>query len=267
MKKIMYLLFSLLIMLSVAGCGSTKTVADTKAADKVATAPSDIDTAKTFINNYLTLYVSEQWDQIYVSLHQNIQAKYPKEQFITDHKATRAVYAESIKSFSVDKVVILDTWTDSKGTGVEYKNVAEVSFTNSLKDGTTSADSMHLAKASDGTWRWFCTPPKEVDTPAAPAPVVVEKKWVVTNSWSGNGAKDTENFAVTEDTRVNWETTDAKGIFQIYIQDTKGTPVGVVANMQGIGKDVSYLHLAPGQYSFKINSAFTPWEITIEQQQ
>ena len=114
--------------------------------------------------------------------------------------------------------------------------------------------------------------PAATTTAPAPAPVptpvvAAEKKWVVTNSWSGNGAKDTENFAITENTRINWETTDAQGIFQIYIQDMKGSPVGIAANMQGTGKDVSYLHLAPGQYSFKINSAFTPWKITVEQQQ
>ena len=262
----MYLLLSLLIVLSVAGCGSTKTSTDTKPVDKTVTT-DDIGSAKVFTDKYLTLYASEQWDQIYASLHPNIQAKYPKEQFITDYKANDAKYAKSIKDHSIDKVVILDAWTDSKGTGEEYKGVAEVSLTENLKDGKPSAGSMHLAKASDGTWRWFCTPPKIANTTTpTPAPTS-EKKWIVTNSWSGTGAKDTENFSVTENTRVNWETTDSKGIFQIYIQDTKGAPVGVAANMQGIGKDVSYIHLAPGQYSLKVNLANTPWKITVEQQQ
>ena len=114
-------------------------------------------------------------------------------------------------------------------------------------------------------------PTSSTSTPAsAPAPKTTpapEKNWVVTNSWSGNGAKDTENITVTKDTRINWETTDAQGIFQIYVQDDKGSPVAVAANVQGIGKDVSYLHIAPGQYSLKINSALTPWKITVEQQQ
>ena len=113
------------------------------------------------------------------------------------------------------------------------------------------------------------TTPVVAPAPApTPAPVTVPKKWVVTNSWSGNGAKDTENFAVTENTRVNWETTDAQGIFQIYVEPSDGSSsVAVAANMQGIGKDVSYLHIPPGQYSLKINAALTPWKITVEQQQ
>ena len=138
---------------------------------------------------------------------------------------------------------------DASGYGILYKADGGISYEGEFINGQPAILSAAPAPAP------------------APAPVAVEKKWTVTNSWSGNGAKDTENFAVTENTRINWETTDAKGIFQIYIQDTKGTPVGIAANMQGVGKDVSYLHLTPGQYSFKINSAFTPWKITVEQQQ
>lgn len=99
-----------------------------------------------------------------------------------------------------------------------------------------------------------------------PAPVVAEKKWTVTNSWSGNGVKDTENFAVTENTRITCETPSVQGIFH-YIEDSKGASVSLPINMQGIGKDVSYLHITPGQYSLKINTANTPWKITVEQQQ
>ena len=76
--------------------------------------------------------------------------------------------------------------------------------------------------------------------------IIQKRNRDVTNTWSGNGAKDTENFAVTENTRINWETTNAQGIFQIYVQDKDGTPAAVAANMQGIGKDVSYLHITPG---------------------
>ena len=136
-------------------------------------------------------------------------------------------------------------------------------------DVTTSQfNEMNRAKVSLGTAT--SSEPSTAPAPVVttPTPVVaVEKKWVVTNTWSGNGAKDTENFAVTENTRINWETTSAQGIFQIYVQDKDGTPSAVAANMQGIGKDVSYLHITPGQYSLKVNAANTPWKITIEQQQ
>jgi len=108
-----------------------------------------------------------------------------------------------------------------------------------------------------------------VATSSAPAPVPtpVEKKWTTVKSWSGNGAKDTESFAVTENTRINWETTGAQGVFQIYVQDGQGLPAAVAANAQGVGKDVSYLHIAPGQYSLKINCALTPWKVSVEEQQ
>lgn len=130
--------------------------------------------------------------------------------------------------------------------------------TAATKDAPTQAPAATTNNAPAATSK-----PATTSTPA-PAP---EKKWVVTNSWSGNGAKDTENFAVTKDTRINWETTDAQGIFQIYVQDSNGAPAAVAANIQGIGKDTSYLHVTPGQYSLKINAALTPWKITVEQQQ
>lgn len=96
---------------------------------------------------------------------------------------------------------------------------------------------------------------------------VVEKQWVVTNTWEGEGTKTTENFTITKNTRINWETTNEKGIFQVYVQDADGNPAEVAANMQGIGKDTTYIHVPNGQYSLNINSAFTPWKITVEQQQ
>lgn len=111
-----------------------------------------------------------------------------------------------------------------------------------------------------------------VDHTAAPTVIptpTVKKEWVITNTWSGNGIKTTENFDITENARINWETTESKGnmsVFQIYVQDSGGEGVGVAANVQGDQKDVSYLHLAPGKYSLMINSANTKWTITIEQQ-
>lgn len=102
---------------------------------------------------------------------------------------------------------------------------------------------------------------------SAPAPTPVAKKWVVTNSWKGTGAKVTEKIKVTENTRINWETTNKDGIFQIYVQDKTGAPLAVPANQQGIGKDVSYINVPVGEYTLNINSAFTPWTITVEQQQ
>ena len=98
--------------------------------------------------------------------------------------------------------------------------------------------------------------------------IAPEKKWTVTNSWSGNdGTEDTENFTVTEDTRLNLETANVRGIIQIYVNDSKGTFVELLPSMKGTGNDVLYLHITPGQYSLKINAANTSWKITVEQQQ
>jgi hypothetical protein len=98
-----------------------------------------------------------------------------------------------------------------------------------------------------------------------PEQITPEKKWTVTNSWSGNdGTEDTENFAVTENTRINLETTNVRGIIQIYVHDSQGTLVELLASMKGTGNDVSYLHITPGQYSLKINAANTSWKITVE---
>lgn len=153
--------FLCLILLSVVGCGSSvpKASTDPKPPEKTET-KVETDSAEDFIDKYLTLYSSQKWDQIYDSLHPDIQSMYPKEQFIADEKVSDSKYAESIKDHKIDGSVIISTWTDTKGSGKEYKNVAEVAFTENLKDGKSEKSTMHLAKASDGTWRWFCTPPK-----------------------------------------------------------------------------------------------------------
>lgn len=257
----------MLFVLSITGCNSAKVSTDTKPIEQPKT-----ESAEAFAEKYLKATSFQQWDLLYTYLHPDIQAKYTKEQFIADRKENGVKFATDLKDYKIDTAVALATWSDTKGDGKEYKDVAEVPITYNFKDGGTAKSTIHLAKAPDATWRWFWSPVSastaaQAPASSAPTPVTSEKKWAVTNSWSGNGAKDTENFVVTENTRINWETTGAQGIFQIYVQDKDGTPVAVAANLQGIGKDVSYLHIAPGQYSIKVNAANTPWKITVEQQQ
>ena len=153
--------------------------------------------------------------------------------------------------------------------GIAFVLVYAVGFLNGDASAIKKVNEKISTKVAQSSTPVTAPAAVPASTPApTPTPVVAaEKKWAVTNTWSGNGAKDTENFAVTENTRINWETTNAQGIFQIYVQDKDGVPAAVAANMQGIGKDVSYLHITPGQYSLKVNAANTPWKITVEQQQ
>ncbi|EGW36459.1 hypothetical protein [Desulfosporosinus sp. OT] len=107
--------------------------------------------------------------------------------------------------------------------------------------------------------------PAAVTPPVAQAPAPIEKKWVVTNTWEGNGSKTTENFEVTENTRVNWECD--KGYFNITLQDEGGTPQDILVSTDDGGKkDTTYLHEKHGQYSLDVGSS-AKWKITVEKQQ
>ena len=116
---------------------------------------------------------------------------------------------------------------------------------------------------------------KKVTAPAPkPAPVVATK-WVVTNTYSGNGMK-TESLAITNDTRVTWEVTNVSpkindlpsDSFNYYLKDSQGYPYAVdilFAHRSGVGKGTTYLKAVPGKYSLCINSANCEWTITVEQ--
>lgn len=151
MKKIMYLLLTLLIVIFVMGCGATKTSTGAK------TDP------KAFVENILKLDISQQYNELYNQVHPDDQAEYPIEEFIADNKAN-APSIELIKDYNVGSYIILPTWVNIKGSGKEYKDVAEVSYTFNLKNGTTANSNMHIVKASDGKWRSFSSPiNKQVD--------------------------------------------------------------------------------------------------------
>lgn len=153
MKRMLYLLLSLLIVLSVAGCGSTKTSTDTKPSEQPKTVSPE-----TFAENHIKENTLQQWDQMYSTLHPDVQSKYSKEQYIAYGKEKGSKFAESLKDFKVGTTVMLPTWTDTKGMGPEYKDVAEVPITYNFKDGVTDKSNMHVVKV-DGAWRWFWGPP------------------------------------------------------------------------------------------------------------
>jgi len=149
LKKIVYLLFALVIIMSVAGYSTVK--ANTKASAKA-------ESAEAFAEKYLMATNLQQWDQLYTYLHPDTQAKYTKERFIADRKQYGSQFATSIKDYKVETAVKISTWIDTKGTGTEYINVVEVPIAYNFKDGTSITITVHLAKAPDGTWRWFWSP-------------------------------------------------------------------------------------------------------------
>lgn len=99
----------------------------------------------------------QEWDVLYGYLDPDAQAKYTETQFVTDRQKNGAAFA-TVQSFQTQKAAILPTWTDATGTGKTYQNVADVPLTLTFNGGTTLNASMHLAKAPDGTWRYFWSP-------------------------------------------------------------------------------------------------------------
>lgn len=107
----------------------------------------------------------------------------------------------------------------------------------------------------------------EIKVPEVKTPEVIEKKWIKIGSWSGDGIKETENFILYDgQSRINWQTFDNGGIFQIYVYDSGGDLVNLAANVSDSSKDTTYLHLSKGEYYMQINSALTKWKVELEEQ-
>ena len=149
LKKIVYLLLALLIIMSVAGYSTVKNSAKTIA---------KADSAEAFAEKYLMATSLQQWDQLYTYLHPDTQAKYMKERFIADRKQYGSQFTTSIKDYKVESAIKVSTWVDTKGTRIEYKDVVEVPIAYNFKDGTAVTITVHLARAPDQTWRWFWSP-------------------------------------------------------------------------------------------------------------
>lgn len=149
LKKIVFSLLALLIIMSVAGYSTVK--ASAKASAKS-------ESAEGFAEKYLRATSLQQWDELYTYLHPDTQAKYMKERFIADRKQYGSQFTASIKDYKAEPAIKVSTWVDSKGTGIEYKDVVAVPIAYNFKDGTAVTITVHLAKAPDETWRWFWSP-------------------------------------------------------------------------------------------------------------
>jgi hypothetical protein len=92
------------------------------------------------------------------------------------------------------------------------------------------------------------------------------KTWVAVKEWSGSGIKDTEDFIVGNEWRIDWIFTPGQfaGLIQIYVYrtDTKQL-VNLAANTQKAGSDTSFQRGA-GTYYMKINSANGDWKVAVQ---
>jgi len=156
-KKIVYSLFALLIIMSIAGYGTVK-ASTTVNAKESAKANTKTESAEAFAEKYLIATNLQQWDQLYTYLHPDTQAKYSKERFITDRERYGPQFAAAVKNYKVETAVKVSSWVDTQGTGTEYKDIVEIPIAYNFKDGSAVTIIVPLAKASDGTWRWFWSP-------------------------------------------------------------------------------------------------------------
>lgn len=150
--KLWTLSIVVILVFVIAGCSSTKMNTDPKPAVQPTESP------ESFVEKNLKETSLQQWDQLYTTLHPDVQAKYAVEQYIAVGKESGAQFVSSVKDYKVGTAVMLSTWKDTKGMGNEYKDVAEVPITYNFKDGTSVNGPMHVVKV-DGTWRWFWGPP------------------------------------------------------------------------------------------------------------
>lgn len=90
--------------------------------------------------------------------------------------------------------------------------------------------------------------------------------WKKAMELNGAGIMNTETFKITgEEWRIKWVLKGGDtSALQIFVYDSYGDPVGVAANIQGEGSDVSYIH-KKGCFYLKINSANGDWSILIEE--
>lgn len=90
------------------------------------------------------------------------------------------------------------------------------------------------------------------------------KTWTVVKQWSGSGIKDTETFTVGAEWRIDWDYTPPAdgGILQLYVYDSKGQLIDIVANTQKSGPDTSFQHRA-GTYYLKVN-AVGDWKVDVQ---
>lgn len=149
----MYLILTLTLLASF-GCSSHAKI-NSKTTEK-----PKVQSAEDVAYKTLELSAYGQWDQLYAYLHPDVQGEYTKEVFIKNSKEKGGMFA-LIKDYKVEAATLLPTWSNTKGDGKEYKDVVEVPFMLDFTNGSLIRTTMHLAKAPDGSWRYFWSPRKK----------------------------------------------------------------------------------------------------------
>jgi len=113
---------------------------------------------------------------------------------------------------------------------------------------------------AEGTFEVQQSPRASTSGQAGP---ITPSAWAPLGEWSGSGPKQTELFEVpTSQWRVSWRAR-GDGLIQIYVYNQTGELVGVAANHQGDGEDVSYVN-SSGVHYLVVNAALTSWKVTAE---
>ena len=102
-----------------------------------------------------------RFDESYALLHPDLQAQVTVAEYVAAKRASFGPLV--IANREVGKARILERWTfEAQQMTAEYTDVAEVPFVIWLRapDGSEKAfdQTLHLARAADGTWRFFWLP-------------------------------------------------------------------------------------------------------------
>lgn len=133
---------------------------------------------------------------------------------------------------------------------------------NGGKSGDTTNRDAGLAAATERPTGAPAAPATAASTPTPTAP---PKSWQIVKTWQGDGIKDTEDFTVGDQWRIDWDYTPGPygGIIQIFVYDAKTKQlVDLVANTQKAGADSSFQRAA-GTYYLKVN-ATGGWKVDVQ---
>lgn len=98
-------------------------------------------------------------------------------------------------------------------------------------------------------------------TATSSSAIAAEKQWVLVKSWSGDGAKTTEQFTVGAEWRLDW--VNDGSYLGVTVYDVRSDlPIELAANTTQKGSDSTFLHKA-GTYYLKVN-AIGPWKIAVQ---
>jgi len=128
---------------------------------KPASAPKPEPEAPEKVARKILEYQSyQQWQQLYKYIHPDTQKLMTEQEFIQMQESNMP----SFEIVEIKDAILLDSWTDRKGNGKTYRDVAELPFTlneNIMGQQQAYKASMHLVKDSEGLWKYFSDIPSK----------------------------------------------------------------------------------------------------------